>query len=154
MRKSTASERWDADDGDDRVRVVLECPAEASPALIAQLIERHGYAVRTCEGPGARPCSLLAYGACELVDGADVVVNMLTPGPVQHDVLHAVAGTRRPPAVIAEIPRATDLVAGGPGGAPVPENVTVVTKPTTTRKLMDAMDQALDRGGKDRALPS
>lgn len=61
-----------------RPRVLLECPAERSPSIIATVMERHGMDVHICEGPahGAK-CSKMETGLCPAVDEADVVVNML-----------------------------------------------------------------------------
>jgi hypothetical protein len=144
MRRRSARQPW-SNTEDDRVRVLLECGPEAAPSIVASVIERHGYEVRTCEGPTSTPCDLLAGGACALVDGADVVVNML--GAPGRNVLEGVAGTRRPPAVIAEMTQpqlaARDDDAGGDDGASAgPGRVTVVRTPVTTQQLIDAIEAA------------
>lgn len=95
---------WDAVDP-GRTRVLLECPKSSSPTLIADAIERHGYEVKICEGPDHRhDCPLVTEGVCTLVNGADVVVNMLNgPDPEQREVLSSITAERRPPAVVAEL---------------------------------------------------
>ncbi|MGB2756863.1 MAG: hypothetical protein WBD02_04290 [Acidimicrobiia bacterium] len=61
-----------------RPRVLLECPSDLSPSIIATVIERHGMDVHICEGPAdGGKCSLLDSGTCDAVNEADVVVNML-----------------------------------------------------------------------------
>ncbi len=146
MRKS-ATQRWDESES-NRVRVLLECPPAESPSIIASAIERRGYAVRTCEGPSVKPCALLDHGACALVDGADVVVNMLGSTPGEVPVLPAVAALRRCPAMVVEVwPRVRvdddgqDVtVAPGPAGA-----IVEVAGPMTTRSLFGGIEDALQR---------
>jgi hypothetical protein len=101
----------------------LECAPDAAPTLIASLIEREGYAVRTCEGPTDDACDLLDRGACSLVDGADVVVNLLGDSPSERAVLGATERLRRPPAVVAQVGNASTL---------------------TRRALLDDIDRALE----------
>lgn len=88
----------------DRPRVLLECPAEESPGIVASVLERAGFDVVVCEGPVAgRRCPLAAGEGCATVHAVDVVVNMLgTSTPQQAEVLPALdhAGAR-PPAVVA-----------------------------------------------------
>lgn len=126
MRREKARPCWD-DESTPRVRVLLECESTDSPSIIASVIERHGFAVRTCEGPRERRCRLLEDGVCELVDEADVVVNMLRSSPTGPRVLRAVAQTRRPPALVA------------------------VPLTTTTRDLIEGIRVALERRGAGRA---
>ena len=97
MRRRTARQSWGTRE-DDRVRVLLECEPHASPSIIASVIERHGFAVRTCEGPATGPCDLLDGGHCSLVDDADVVVNMLrAPAPARRSCTRSpLCGGRRP----------------------------------------------------------
>jgi hypothetical protein len=59
-------------------RVVVECrDADVSDAA-AEILTAAGHEVRTCPGPDDRHrCPLLETGSCALVDGADVVVNLL-----------------------------------------------------------------------------
>lgn len=104
MQGKHDQDSW-SNDGIDRPRVLLECPSSASPSIIADLVARSGYEVRTCVGPeGRHRCDLVDSGACELVAGADVVVNMLD---VRKDsgraVAEAVLSERRPPKMIVEV---------------------------------------------------
>lgn len=101
MRRTPTRESWD-ESTDDRVRVLLEFGPESSPSIMAAIIERHGFEVRSCEGPDHdHGCDLIENGMCALVDGADVVVNMLSTPLDAPMVLDAVTGLRRPPAVVA-----------------------------------------------------
>jgi hypothetical protein len=130
-------EGWD--DSSGRMRVLLECPPSATPSIIADLIERNGYQVRTCTGPNDRhACDLLEHGACELVDGADAVVNMLNvrtePG---RSVAEVVLSQRRPPKVIVEVAQA-DLAVDGLELA----GASVLAMPVTSKRLINAIDSA------------
>jgi hypothetical protein len=128
----------DADDG-DRVRVLLECQHTDSPAIIASVIERDGYAVRTCAGPDAGRCELVAHGHCGLVEGADVVVNLLRDPVEGPRIADAVASRRRPPALVVERPRPK------PGEVLPDDGATVVHPPVTRAALTAAIDEALRR---------
>jgi hypothetical protein len=132
------SPSWEAED-DDRVRVLIECQHTDSPAIIASVIEREGYAVRTCTGPDAGGCDLVDHGNCALVDGADVVVNLLRDPVEGPRIADAVASVRRPPALVVERPRprATDEDSSTAPGA------TVVHPPVTRASLVAAIDDAL-----------
>lgn len=147
MKKSPSQPRWDESDA-SRVRILLECPPESSPSVIASAIESHGYAVRTCKGPSVAPCALIDQGACALVDGADVVVNLLGATPSEESVLPAVAGLRRCPAILAE-PRFQRAGAERrPGSEPAPESidaVEVLRPPITRRALIEGIEAALRR---------
>jgi hypothetical protein len=147
MRKSPRQSRWDESDA-ARVRVLLECPPSDSPSIIASAIERRGYAVSICEGPSVQPCELLENGACALVDGADVVVNMLGSTPSEIPVLPAVAGLRRYPAILARV-RHTDHVATSLEDSPPPSGssgaVVELRPPVTTRALFGGIEEALSR---------
>ena len=145
MRKS-AKQRWDESES-NRVRVLLECPPAGSPSIIASAIERRGYAVRTCDGPSAKPCALLDHGACALVDGADVVVNMLGSTPGEIPVLPAVAGLRRYPAMVAA--RRTGHPATARGEPPSPigsaDAVVGLRTPVTIEAVVGGIEEALRR---------
>ena len=136
-------EKWEAEH-DARVRVLVECAPQRSPSIVASLLEREGFDVRTCEGPAAHACDLLEHGSCSLVSGADVVVNMLGAEPHGREVVEAVATVRRPPAVVAELtsPQAIALAVDG-GGALDADGVVVVETPVTRRSLLAAIDEAL-----------
>lgn len=144
MRKS-AKQRWDESES-NRVRVLLECPPAGSPSIIASAIERRGYAVRTCDGPSAKPCALLDHGACALVDGADVVVNMLGSTPREIPVLDAVAGLRRCPAMVVEVPPRARVDADGQDVTAIPEPADAVIEvagPMTASALFGGIEAAL-----------
>ena len=133
---------WD-DAGTERPRVLIECPSTASPSIIADLVSRSGYEVRTCVGPDDRGhrCDLLDEGACELVSGADVVVNMLG---VRKDagsrVAEAVLSERRPPKVVVEIAQPDVPVTGVDLQA-----AEVVSTPVHAGQLLRAIRRALGR---------
>ena len=129
---------------DRRVRVLVECTPQRSPALVASLLEREGYEVRTCDGPTTRRCDLLHHGSCSLVSGADVVVNMLGTQSQGREVLEAVAGSRRPPALVAELtnPQAIAVAVDGQGRVDG-DQVVVVETPVTRRQLVGAIEEAL-----------
>ena len=153
MRLRFEPEQW-GDEADPRLRVLLECEPSASPSIVASVLERHGYSVRVCEGPTVHRCSLLEKGACELVDGTDVVVNMLHEtgdGPTVHE--EVLAG-RRPPAVVLEMtPTADRGSAGNPSRAPytAKEHLTVLETPVNTAKLIVSVERAV--AARDRPVP-
>ena len=137
----------------DRTRVLMEIPASSSPSVIADMVERHGFEVRTCEGPGDRGgCDLIDHGACALVSGADVVVNMLHAGDAGGgDVLDAVIHERRPPAVVAEFTQPHQDRATSAGSPATPEQAwTVLTTPVTSKELLAGISEAADRAGGSR----
>lgn len=144
MARRSTKQTWSEDDG-TRPRVLIECPPEASPTMIADAVARHGYAVRTCEGPEAGRCDLVHDGSCGLVDGADVVVNMLGFGHSGRQVLEAVADRRRPPALVVELTRPQAIAAAVDDGQMDLDRVTVVETPVTRQGLVDAIDAALGR---------
>lgn len=152
MRRRSKREPW-SDEPDQRVRVLLECEPESSPSIIAPVIERHGYAVRTCEGPGHDGCDLLENGACALVDGADVVVNMLHEPVVGPQIRDSVAATRRPPAVVAEMTPLEAQASGARTGTQMldRDRITVLESPVNTEKLITAIGKAV--ADKDRPVP-
>jgi hypothetical protein len=134
---------WDPDAPGHRV--LLECPATASPSMIARVVERHGYEVRTCDGPADQGgCDLIDHGACALVAGADVVVNMLDAAdPDAHDVLAAVSDERRPPAVVVELTRPRLARRGLDDHDAVDRRIDVLHTPVTSQDLVSAIEQAL-----------
>lgn len=141
MRRMSTRQRW-GDDPAPRVRVLLECEPADSPSIIASIIEQHGFSVRTCEGPRDQRCGLLEDGVCELIDGADVVVNMLRSPPTGPSVLQAVAHLRRAPAIVAEMPAST-RTADPPGTSG--EEVITLMPPMTSRNLIEGIRESLDR---------
>jgi hypothetical protein len=151
MGAKQARHGWTKAD-ESKVRVLVECPPAGSPSIVATVLEREGYEVRTCEGPSAHPCDLLTDGTCGLVDGADVVVNLLGSDPIGRDVLRAASAIRRPPAVVAEMTEAQAVaLAVECGGCVDPSRVTVVHPPLTRRALVDAIDESL--ATQQRSIP-
>ena len=138
MASKKAHQPWDPE-SEGQVRVLLECQHTDSPAIIASVIEREGYAVRTCTGPDAGRCDLVAHGHCDLVDGADVVVNLLRDPVEGPQIADAVASVRRPPALVVERPWPKDGAGPGPAGA----RAAVVHPPVTRASLVAAIDEAL-----------
>lgn len=138
MRRNEPRQRWD-DDDDDRVRVLLECTPAESPSIVARSLEREGFAVRTCTGPDDVACDLDRHGACDLVDGADVVVNLLD-GDHGQALAERIAAARRPPAVVAHV----RLAPGEDLPAEADSPVVLVRRPATRRALLQAIDEALD----------
>jgi hypothetical protein len=137
---------------ESKVRVLVECPPAGSPSIMATALEREGYEVRTCEGPSVRSCDLLTDGTCGLVDGADVVVNLLGSDPTGREVLRAASAIRRPPAVVAEMTEAQAVaLAVECGGCVDPGRVTVVQPPLTRQALVEAIDESL--AAQRRATP-
>ena len=63
-----------------RPQVLIEEPGVARAYSYWRLLDNNGYEVSWCRGPsglGHRPCPLVAYGRCELIERADVVVSSL-----------------------------------------------------------------------------
>lgn len=141
MARRPSRQTWNGDDG-TRTRVLLECPVEASPSIIASVVERAGYAVRTCEGPAQGPCDLVCQGSCGLVDGADVVVNMLGYGESGRQVLKLAAEGRRPPGLVVELTRSQAIAAAVDDPDLMDERVTVVETPVTRPELLAAIGAA------------
>ena len=146
MRRKPSRERWD--DDASGVRILVESEPAGSPGIIASLLERHGFAVRTCEGPGCRPCELSEHGACGLVDGADVVVNLLRDPVDGPAIAQQVADLRRPPALIVEAGGAPSRTVDAD---PAATNVVTVATPVTRKGLLDGINDALRR--RDQPAP-
>ena len=139
--------RWTIEDR-SKVRVLLECPPASSPTIVAGALEREGFAVRVCEGPTANSCDLLDDGVCGLVDGADVVVNLMAGDATGRDVLRATTEVRRPPAVVVELTaRQAEAFAAESGGLGAPPTVVVADAPVTRQVLVDAIGEALAARG-------
>jgi hypothetical protein len=119
--------------------VVIECTPDASPDLIAEVVERHGIAVRTCSGDLDRGCELLERGTCALVTGCDVVVNLLGQHhEIGRRIAEAVQAERRPPALVVEVGSAE--CSGGEEGAGEP---ILLARPLRERTLLDAIERGL-----------
>lgn len=158
MRDNTEHLPWDATSS--RPRVLIECPASASPSIVAQVVQRQGFDVRTCVGPQDRGgCDLIDKGTCALVSGADVVVNMLDAQDRSAPaVLGAVMAERRPPATVVELTLARTAalrrhadghadghVDGHAGGHVGELGATVITTPVTSADLIHGINTAIER---------
>ncbi|MFN7967730.1 MAG: hypothetical protein U0P47_00180 [Acidimicrobiales bacterium] len=145
MGRPLSTDTW-RDAPRDRVRVLVECPPENTPDLVAEVLRREGYEVRVCEGPVPHhACPLVATGACNLVSGADVVVNLFgSTDPVRREVLGAITDERRPPAVITEmttpeLERRTESDSWWFDR----DRVHIVETPVTAATLIEAVETAL-----------
>jgi hypothetical protein len=119
--------------------VVIECTPDASPDLIAQVVERHGIAVRTCCGDLDRGCDLLERGTCPLVTGADVVVNLLGQHhEIGRRIADAVQAERRPPALVVEVSIAERAQREQEEGGPI-----LLTRPLRERALVEAIREGI-----------
>lgn len=144
---------WEGTDG-TRVRVLVECEPSTTSSLIATAIEERGYAVRVCDGPARdRGCVLLDQGACGLVDGADVIVNLLHPAdPETRRVLGAVSQQRRPPAVVTGRGRLEPEHAAADDDCEIHRHrLTAVDDPVTAATLLAAIQTALEE--RNRPIP-
>ena len=104
--------------------------------------------MRTCGGPEEEGCSLVDHGVCELVEGADVVVNMLRDHEGGREVLDSTLALRRPPAVVVE-QSSDQLRSAESAGAAAPgidaNRAVVAQTPGTRDKLVGAIQAALDQ---------
>ncbi|MCP4434642.1 MAG: hypothetical protein GY812_03975 [Actinomycetia bacterium] len=142
MSRRSEPETW-ADAPEDRIRVLLECDPASSPSIIGPMIERRGFEVRTCEGPDSVPCDLLTSGACPLVDGADVVVNIIRERETAIELVNAVTAIRRPPAVLAQVKR---VRAERDGRCPDDRNDVIEISPhVNSDQLVEAIGTAVER---------
>ena len=135
---------WSSSAG-GRVRVLLECPPEKSPAIVANVLERDGFDVVVCEGPARDERCPLAMGEqCATVHSVDVVLNMLNPRrPEQAEVLPAIATSGpRPPALVA-----VSVAGGADPGLP---GVVTVGHRSSSGEIVTAIRRALD----ERTRPS
>lgn len=137
---------WESADR-GRVRVLIECQHTDSPAIIASVIEREGYEVRTCLGPDAGSCDLVDNGHCGLVDGADVVVNLLRDPVEGPRIAQAVGSVRRPPAQVVERPHPKAHAEPEPTAS----RGAVVHPPVTRASLVMAINDALSE--RDQRVP-
>ena len=124
--------------GNDRPRVLLECPPLFCPPIVAAALERDGFDVVVCKGPTRhRPCPLANGGSCGAVESVDVVLNMLDSRDVdQAEVLPALAeaGSDRAP-VVAVID----------GFDPGSSGVRTLDRKTKGPEIVAAVRGALDR---------
>ena len=146
--RARCMQSW-SDETSDRPRVVIECGPEASPSIIADVVEREGMAVRTCVGASDRRCDLLDNGMCALVSGADVVVNLLG----QHHetgrrIAEAVQSERRPPGLVVEVAAGDSPRHDVEFGEPIQ-----LTSPLRSGALLNAIRDALASRGQSTSEP-
>jgi len=145
IRRRADHRPWD-DAAEGTVRVLLECSPESSPSIVAGTIERQGFEVRVCEGPGGgRRCDLLDQGVCSLVAGADVVVNMLRgPDSSGRLVLDEVTSERRPAAVVVEMTRPEiDAMERSPETGIDRDRTTIIETPVSGNDLVRGINEAV-----------
>lgn len=104
-RRQLPAEHWLGPPG-VRPRVVLECPAHASPYIVAEALTRAGFEVVPCEGPGPyTSCPVVAGERCSAIEGADVIVNLL--GVAESECVEVLRGVQQRHAdvpVVIEVP--------------------------------------------------
>ena len=127
---------------------MLECDPSATPSVIASVLEDAQFEVLTCYGPDehAAGCDLLENGVCSLVDGADVVVNMLHKSHGGREVLDAVTNIRRPPATVIEMTQPERDATGAATKESPHETIdgaAVVITPVTRDTLVEAIHRSL-----------
>lgn len=138
MRKNSARPAWS--DGHERARVLIECASADSPEVVADVVGRQGVEVAVCTGPGdGVRCPLLHDGACELVDGADVVVNLLASDD-GHRIATSVMAQRRPAEMVYEVRLSETRRNGLPPG-----DAELIRTPVTQDGLLRAVSAALSR---------
>lgn len=124
----------------DRVRVLVECAAHDNPDFVADVVGRQGVDVTVCTGPGdGVRCPVLRGGACELVDGADVVVNMLVSDHGRR-IADRVLAQRRPAEVVYEVRLSEVRRNGSP-----PDDAELIATPVTQDRLLRAVGAAIER---------
>ena len=138
---------WD-DAPPEAIRVLVECPDYKSPSVIAELIERDGYAVRVCGGPDRdHSCPMVTERSCTLVNGADVVVNLLSgPDRQPQAVIGAITSERRPPQVVTQMPTPTIARRNADDDWDFDrDRVTILSGPLSSAAIMEGIQAALRR---------
>ncbi len=130
---------WSRHDTGPRVLVETTCFVKRD--VLATILTRNGYSVRTCGGPEASDerCPLADHEECTRVAGADVIVHsMRHSDPRNREVLLEIQ--RRYPDVplVVEVPK--PIVAKYPGDF---EACRVVPQPITRSTLLEAVDEVL-----------
>lgn len=124
-----------------RPQVLLECPADASPSIVASILEREGFDVVTCEGPTpGHHCRLTEGEPCTAVQDADVVFSMLDRRrPESEGVLPAMlASSERCPPVV--------VIGGWADEPPVPPGVRALSHLATGTDAVVALRHAIEEG--------
>jgi hypothetical protein len=129
----------------NKPRVLIECGDSAEGWATEKTLESEGYEVVVCPGPeglGRSGCVLLPTGGkCAALDGADLVVSLLSLSQEVPGVVHRAIGMVRP-----TLPHIIEI---GPGDLDfVPEirgNVISLQLPASDRTLKNAVARALAR---------
>lgn len=119
-------------------RVLLECAEHDDPDVIAGVLRRAGYEVTVCTGPEHRRCDLLAAGSCDRVDGAEVVVNLLSTR-VGDEIAATVAAAHGGRGLVVELGVPSS---GRPEVPSWPTDVELVRTPITAEALLTAVERA------------
>ena len=132
-----------------RPRVLIEEPDVAEAFAYWRLLEGKGYAVSWCPGPTGLPprqCPLVAFGHCDLVQCADVVVSSL---PLHREV------SRKVIAALRNVYPETPMVVQAPQQllarwAPLFEGHSweAMRMPVTSQTLLDSVQLALVTSGR------
>lgn len=127
-----------AEDAGLRPRVLLECPPEGSPWIVASVLEREGFEVAVCEGPTPRHrCPLAHDQSCPALDGADVVLSMLDRRRVESaEVL---------PAMMACAPNCPPVVVHGRRDEFVPDGVATLGPRSSVASISTTLRRAIER---------
>jgi len=126
-----------SDEAEPRPRVLLECPAEGSPWIVASVLEREGFEVAFCEGPTPRRrCPVAHEQSCSALEGADVVLSMLDRRTAESaEVLPAMltCATKCPPVVVH-----------GPLDQAVPDGVATLGPRASVATIVATLHRAID----------
>lgn len=141
-RRSWNAGRW-TDGAHDRPRVLVEHADGAMRWAAERVLRRHGYDVAVCGGPddNGGPCPLVVRGDCELVEGADVIVNCFDLDERRNrDVVSSLHDVTSETAVVLSVPRYQ--AAAHPELA---DGCEVVPPVLTTEDLLDNVRRATER---------
>lgn len=120
-------------------RLLIEDGDGASSAGIEYALAPLACDVAVCRGPAETDCPLLTGESCDLVEGADLIVNKLDlRTPVGAGVLAAEQAAAPSVPVIVEIPRPEKSAL-----APVVKDCRVLAFPATSQAYRDAVIRAL-----------
>lgn len=137
-----ADPRWPQ--GTSGPRALVECEDPMIQDGLTRVLHEHGYTVAVCGGPQARAtrtCPLVADGACQLLDGANVVLHLLDAAePANWTILSSIREHVPETAVVVEV--------GPTDGNPFDDVLAgceQVGYPVGRQALIDAVDRATGR---------
>lgn len=148
-RTALPTESW-SDQAGEQPRVLLTCPAHATPSAVAVTLGRAGFDVAICEGQAAKQdCALLDHGSCPLVPGADIVVDChgVREGPPR-DLLVALREHYPEKPVLVEVTM--------PESEPNQEllrDTHVLHPPISSQRLIDEIRSTLEESADQRPGP-